>query len=208
MGGPVYVSGASEGLLDEAVVEVIIRHVGAEPHRFFGGRGKGSLLKQLGGFNAAALHFPWFVLVDLNSSAHCVAEQRRRWLPNPSPKMCFRIAIREVEAWLLADRERIAGFLGVPLMRVPHDPELLEDPKQTLVNLARNSSRVAIRSDLVPRPSAGRSEGPAYTSALSQFVRDPSAGWRPGIAAARADSLGRCLTRLESLVRECGAELG
>lgn len=55
--------------------------------------------------------------------------------------MCFRIAVREVEAWLLADAEQAAGFLAVPLARIPAEPETLPDPKATLIALAGRSRK-------------------------------------------------------------------
>ena len=48
----------------------------------------------------------------------------------------FRIAVREVEAWLIADREALAGFLKIKIMHVPYKPEELVDPKRVLLELA------------------------------------------------------------------------
>ncbi len=62
-------------------------------------------------------------------------------MPDPAPYMCFRVAVREVEAWLLADREQIARFLSIARSRVPQSPETLDNPKQRLVELARHSRR-------------------------------------------------------------------
>lgn len=70
--------------------------------------------------------------------------------------MGFRIAVRAAEAWILADRGRVAEWLGVPAARVPHDPDSLDDPKPTLVDLARRSRRSRMRRDLVPREASGR----------------------------------------------------
>jgi hypothetical protein len=203
--GSVYIAAAAEGVLDEAVADTLIRQSGAETLRFYGGRGKANLLRQLPGFNAAARHGPWFVLIDLDDPVACPPARRRLWLPDPAPTMCFRIAVREVESWLLADRERAARFLGVPLARLPQDPDQVADPKQSLVNLARRSNKADIRADLVPRAGSGRSEGPGYTAALSQFVRDSANGWRPHAAAEQSESLSRCLSRLTALVEICKA---
>ena len=104
------------------------------------------------------------------------------WLPNPAAHMCFRIAVRAVEAWLLADRERIAQLLKITIAHVPQNPDELNDPKQQLINLARGSRLHTIRSDLAPREGSGRPVGPLYTARMIQFVNDETGGWRPGHA--------------------------
>lgn len=114
--------------------------------------------------------------------------------------MVFRVAVRAIEAWLLADRERIAAYLGVSLHSVPALPDALADPKQALVNLARKSRRRAIRDELVPREGSGRQVGPAYSSRLQDFVLHPADGWRPEVAAGNSDSLARCIRAIERLV--------
>jgi hypothetical protein len=52
-----------------------------------------------------------------------------------------RVAVREVESWVLADRRRIANFLSAPLNSIPMDPEQLDDPKMALLTLARAHAR-------------------------------------------------------------------
>jgi hypothetical protein len=86
--------------------------------------------------------------------------------------MCFRVAVRETEAWLLADRERLARFLGISTSRIPLDPEAMDDPKSLMVDLARHSRRREIREDMIPRSGSGRNVGPAYVSRLIEFVAE------------------------------------
>jgi hypothetical protein len=107
--------------------------------------------------------------------------------------------VRAVEAWLLADRERIASFLAIATARLPHDVEAQANPKRALVSLAAASRRRAIREDMVPRPGSGRTVGPAYVSRLIEFVSNSSSGWRPDIAAERANSLLRTIASLHTL---------
>jgi len=190
------ISAAVEGIVDEAVVRRLIAHAGGTPGAVYGRQGKSLLRQRIAGYNNAAQRVPWIVLVDLDRDADCAPPLRNAWLPQPASHLCFRVAVREVESWLLADVERLADFLGVSRSRVPAQPESLNDPKETLVNLARTSRRRDIREDLVPRPEGGRRVGPAYSSRLIEFV---SGRWRPEIAARRAESLRRaiaCLTRL------------
>lgn len=151
-------------------------------------------------FNRAAHYSHWCVLVDLDHDAPCAAALRDEWLPSRAELLRFRIAVREIEAWLLADRHRVAQFLGVAQSRMPLAPELEDSPKQVMVNLARRSHRRAISEDMVPRPGSGRTIGVGYTCRLIEFASDRNGGCRPDVAAASADSLGRCITRLREFL--------
>ena len=84
------ISIAVEGIVDEAVVRRLLEHVGAKLGRVYGKNGKQNLLKQLPGYNQAARHHPWLVMVDLDHDADCAPPFRARWPPSTSPKMCFR----------------------------------------------------------------------------------------------------------------------
>jgi hypothetical protein len=193
------ISGAVEGPVDEAVLRVLLSHFGKNPAGIYGKNGKPDLRKKINAYNQAGHRSPWIVLVDLNRDADCAPALRALWLPNPAPFMFFRVAVREVEAWLLGDRERIAAFLGIATSKIPVNPEALEDPKQAMVSLASRSRRRDIREDMVPRLGSGRIVGPAYTSRLIEFVTDSRSGWRPDVAARNSDSLNRCLLSLRGL---------
>lgn len=190
------ISAAVEGITDEAVVRKLITHVGAEPGTVYGKKGKPHLRSQIDGYNNAARHAPWVVLVDLDHTKGCAPTLCAEWLAEPAPQLCFRVAVRAVEAWLMADAEALADFLGVGRKKVPVDPETLANPKQALVNLASQSRKREIREDMVPRQGSGRTVGPAYASRLIEFVY---AHWRPAKAADRADSLRRTITCLKRL---------
>ncbi len=180
----------------------LIAEVGGQPGPMYGKNGKPDLLRRVLGYNSAAVNSPWVVLVDLDHDAACAPPFCERWLPNPARLMCFRVAVREVESWLLADRESLARFLRVPVARIPEIPETVDDPKQCMVSLARSSRQRRIREDMVPRQGSGRVVGPAYTSRLIEFVTDVASGWKPDIAASRSESLRRCLSRLRHLVEK------
>lgn len=192
------ISAAVEGVTDEAVVRRLVAHVGAEPGTVYGRVGKPHLKERIAGYNNAARHAPWFVLVDLDRDADCAPPLVAGWLPEPAPLLCFRVAVRAVEAWLLADADAIAGFLGVARKKIPGDPDALPAPKQALVNLARASRRRAVREDIVPREGSGRPVGPAYASRLIEFA---SSSWRPAAAADRSDSLRRAIACLRNLAK-------
>jgi hypothetical protein len=197
---PIVISSAVEGVVDEAVVKRLIVEAGGEIGPIYGKRGKSLLRQRVNGYNRAARHHPWIVIVDLNREADCAPPLKEIWLPNSGPFMCFRIAVREIEAWLLADRERFASFFRVRLSDVAAEPELLDDPKEAVIELSRRSRSRDIRLDMVPRPGSGRKIGPAYVSRLIEFVSDSQRGWRPERAARASDSLNRSLTRIRELV--------
>jgi hypothetical protein len=187
------VRAAVEGLVDEAIVRRLLDHVAIPLGPVYGKKGKSFLQQHICGYNNAARHAPWLVLIDLNHDAQCAPALRRSWVPCPATHMCFRIAVREIEAWLFGDPQRLSRFLAVPASRVPQDPESVERPKQQMVALARQSRRSAIRQDMVPREESGRMVGPAYVSRLSEFVGDAGRGWRPDVAAEHCPSLCRAL---------------
>ena len=201
MTNPVVISAAVEGILDEVVLRRLIEGMGAFPGSVYGKNGKSFLLEKLDAYNQAARFVPWVILIDLDHDADCAPPYQKSCLPNPAPYMIFRVAVREIEAWLLADRESLAKFLSVGVSRIPHDPENLNSPKSTMVEIARHSRRRDVRENMVPRVGSGRKIGPAYTSLLIEFARNPEHGWRPSVAAKSSDSLDRCMRRLEQLIR-------
>lgn len=190
---------AVEGVLDEAVAMRIVREVGADPGSIHGKRGKPAVLKALSGFNRAAQHSPWLVMVDLDGGGqHCAPLIVKEHLPVASSLMCFRIAVHAVEAWLLADIENFSAFFSVAQSRLPLNPDSIVDPKGAVVAVAGTSRKTDIRRGVVPRPGSGRRVGATYSSMLLDFTINH---WRPAVAAERSDSLRRCLDRLTEAVR-------
>ena len=205
---PVTVTAAIEGVVDEAVAKRLIAHVGGQTGKINGRKGKSLLKKGIEGYNEGARNSPWLVLVDLDTG--CALQLRNDWLPAPAALMCFRIAVHEVEAWLLADAETLAEYLKVRASRVPPNPERLPDPKDSVVALARQSTSKTIGREMAQssgRRSGGRPgnlwrPGPGYNSRLAEYARDR---WRPGVAARRSDSLRRAIAGLRTLVANAAA---
>lgn len=191
------ISTVVEGITDEAVARKLIIHVGAIPGTVYGKNGKPHIRQRIAGYNQAALRAPWLVVVDLDQDADCAPPLRAAWIPTPAPYLCFRVAVHEIEAWLMADAAALSGFLGVARNRLPNDPDAISAPKEALVHLARASQRRSIREDMAPREGSGRVVGPAYTSRIIEFV---SRHWRPAEAAHQSDSLRRAIRGLERLV--------
>src|SRR5262249_51529700 len=119
-----------------------------------------------------------------------------RWLNQQChANLLFRVAVREVESWVLADRHGFAEFLGISSVLIPAEPDLEADPKQTLINLAKRSRRSAIKSSIVPRQGSTATQGPDYNDCLGDFVRN---GWDSNAAKDRSPSLNRAWHRFMS----------
>lgn len=110
--------------------------------------------------------------------------------------LLLRIAVREAEAWLLADHEAMRQLLGANVV-LPPDPDLLPDPKQHLLQLARRARR-NVRLDLVRESGAVSSQGIGYNARLTDLV---TGTWSPERAAERSPSLGRTRKRLAQLAQ-------
>lgn len=192
---------ATEGYLDLAVIRRLLQLAGLRMGDVLWGEGrhtgKGGLSLRLGSYRAAAeAGQPFFVLRDLDNDAPCAPALLRELKAETGGLFCLRIAVREAEAWLIADRENLARYLRLRPSALPDDPEAVADPKATLAAAARRSRSRAIREGFVGRPGSGRPEGPDYAEHIERFTR---LHWQPEVAAERSDSLLRTLLRLAEL---------
>ena len=198
----VFVTAVVEGFLDEVLLRRVVQPVGLHVGRVHGGKGKSYILDKIAGYNDAAHHSPWLVLIDLNGNFDCAPTGLGAWLPDRARHMCFNVAVRSIEAWLLADRECLARWLGISKSLLPLNPDSLENPKLELIKLVGRSRHRPLRNDLLPREGSGRRVGPLYNARLSELVRDRDKGWQPERAAQNSDSLARCLRRLRRLAED------
>jgi hypothetical protein len=187
-----------EGNLDETVARKIIESEGGVVGEVYGRQGVDYIDKKIEGFNRLAQGTPILTLVDLmDVNLDCPVEIVQKWLPHRHEQMLLRFVVREIESWILADRESISRFFGVRMPLIPHHPEDLKDPKATLVELASNSKKEGLKSAIVPPPEAMNDEGPAYTSRMQRFVRNQ---WSPIDAMENAPSLRRCIRAVHYLL--------
>ncbi len=96
---------AVEDSLSESVLRAIIRHSGRDYQIgvCYCRGGFGYLKTKIAGFNNAAKRTPFVVLADLDDS-ECDPLMIRKWLPNGAIRnLIFRMAVREIESWVLAD---------------------------------------------------------------------------------------------------------
>jgi hypothetical protein len=148
-------------------------------------------------YNRSAKSIYYLTLVDLmDTDEPCAPEVVIEWVPYREPKMVFRVVVQELESWLLADREGIAGFIKIDRLKVPAMPELLPDPKDALIRLARRSRSKPIRSGLVPETGSQAKVGKLYASEMIRFINTQ---WDIEVARMNAPSLEKCLQRLEEI---------
>ncbi len=190
---------ATEDSLSEAVAHRLIEaeNKGMHVAVSMGRKGNGYLKNILPSLTKIARSIPVLLLTDLDR-VECPAILIENWcrVSDLPTMMLFRVAVRETEAWLLSDREGFAQFSGVPLHRIPLNPESLNDPKDVLLNLVRRYGRRNIKADIVPKRGSTAKVGLAYNQALCSFTQG---GWSLDRASQTADSLNRARRRIHEL---------
>ena len=186
-----------EGQTDLHVVNRLLRHVGVSDIQQRESGGKGKILVNLSKYNEAAQYSTkWLVVLDLDRDADCAPGYVKNILPSPTKGMMLRIAVRSIEAWLMADRGKMAQFLKIPAANFPHNPDTEKDPKRFLIDLIRRRCRgKQFLYDMLPAEKSGREVGPGYSSRIANYVQN---SWRPEVAAQHSDSLARCIRALKS----------
>jgi hypothetical protein len=187
---------AVEDVLSEFVVMKLLAvanrdyHVGSVYRR----GGFSYLRSTINGWNAAAKGKPFVVLTDLDDNP-CPAELLGGWWTSAqNSNLIFRVAVREVEAWLLADVGNIAEYLQIGEKHVPQEPDEIPDPKATLIGLARRSRLKYVRDSLLPQQGSTAKQGLGHNDCLGVFVREK---WDVRTACARSPSLSRAMKRFD-----------
>ena len=191
---------AVEDNLSDVVSTKILKHLGIEillriPNIY---QGKSYLKNRAAELNRSAAAPPYvFMVTDLDSPQTCVPELIQSWVRAPLNSGFFlRVAVMEIESWIMADRGALAAFLSIPVNRIPSTPDEIPQPKEFLVSLARKSRKKSLRDQLVPRIGAATTKvGPEYNNCVGEFVR---VHWDMERAAAVSPSLKRTLNRIRS----------
>ena len=189
---------AVEDELGESISTQILRHFDIEIWYTIRGKGNVPLRQKAPEFNRSANGAAIFLLTDLDSPRECPPRLIRSWIKGPlNPKFFFRVAVMEVEAWVMADRIGFADFLSVPLHRIPSPTDNILNPKEFLLSLARRSKKKTIREALVPTQGSTLGIGNQYNTLLSEFVQDH---WDLERAASVSPSLKRTLDRIGQVI--------
>lgn len=139
------------------------------------------------------------LLTDLDNT-ECAPQLIKNWFGSTDadsavpPNVIFRIAEKEIESWLIADRPEFASFLGISKDNFAIDPDSLPDPKQHLLNIIRLKGRRKYHRDMLPGENARI--GPMYNPKLSEFV---NMYWNPERAKLYSQSLRRALAALDRI---------
>ncbi|OFY50973.1 MAG: hypothetical protein A2W85_05010 [Bacteroidetes bacterium GWF2_41_31] len=191
----IYLNLIFEDDLSEMVLTRLLSHFDTKysVNVAYNGRGFGYLKNNIKGFNQASLIIPHLMLTDLDNYP-CPPSLINDWVTfQMNPNFIFRIAVREVESWLLADIEGLSNFLLVASANFPLNPEQEPDPKKTLIRLAKKSRNRRIREDIVP-VNANATIGPNYNDCLMEFVFNV---WDVERAIPRSKSLEKAYYRLD-----------
>jgi hypothetical protein len=156
--------------------------------------------KNIRAYNFAARHSYFFVITDLDRD-ECAPALIQKWLPDrQNTKLIFRVAVHEIESWLLADRNNFADFFSISRDIIPLDPESIADPKQTVISLARKSKKKNIREGIVPVDNYSRI-GPGYNFEFRRFIQYH---WNIDAARNNSTSLNKTILALEKILLEAG----
>lgn len=185
---------AAEGESDREVAKAVVRAAGRTVNQVRIAGGKSRLDPLIAKYNAASSQAPWVVFRD--SDSDCPVTLRNRLLSSVtllSPQFSLRIAHSMTEAWLLADADSFADYFGVPVNRVPREPDHLQHAKQTLISLCVRSRSRRIRDDMT---APSNHAGPLYVARLNDFA---STAWRAWEASSASDSLRRAINHIQRL---------
>ncbi|MEE4376831.1 MAG: hypothetical protein V2J55_04870 [Candidatus Competibacteraceae bacterium] len=189
---------ATEDALSEAVAEKLLAQKGVcDIHARIRKEGSGYLKKRVAELNRLAEKvMPVLLITDLDQK-RCPAKIIAEWLPTPrNERLLFRVAVRETESWVLADRAAFSSFIGISIAAMPTAPDELSDPKTTLLNLVRKSSNRDLKQDILPAKGSTSLIGLGYNSRLCHFVHSH---WKSARAAECSPSLSRALSRIQVL---------
>jgi hypothetical protein len=189
---------ATEDALSEAVAESLLTQSGIRDiHTKIRREGFGYLKKRVAELNRMAEKvMPVLLITDLDQK-NCPAQMIAEWLPvRRNERLLLRVAVRETESWVLADRTAFARFIGISVAAIPTAPDELSDPKAALLRLVRQSSSRHLKQDILPAKRSTSPVGLGYNSQLCHFVR---AHWKSNRAAEYSPSLSRALLRVQDL---------
>lgn len=175
---------------------------GYSPQRLHSKRagGFGGIRGNLEKYLKLAMRQPVVLITDLDRYK-CAPALIAEWFGDSelSRFLCFRVAVREIESWLMADRTNFAAYLGVSEAKVPREIEKDNDPKARLFSIAKTARR-DIREEIVRRSPTGLAQALGYNDVLSTYV---DSNWNMDAAAQQSSSLRKAidgLSRLKNIV--------
>jgi hypothetical protein len=157
-------------------------------------RGSGYIKKKIQAFNNAATYSNFLIITDLDQN-ECAPVFIDELLGNNKNKGLFlRIAVREIESWIIADRKNFSSYFSISVDKVSKNPESIIDPKKYIFQLAKKSRSRIIRTGIPPSDATARL-GPEYNEILVRFVNER---WDFLEALQNSDSLRRFVMQFDN----------
>ena len=171
---------------------------------------RGSEIKsKIRGFNDLSVRTPVVLLTDLDTD-DCAPMTKRKLLGDMEKQDDFivNIAVDEAEAWLMADRDNFAAFLGIDTEKMPASSpqkqggmkacQEMRIPMKASYYLTHSlileSSKAELKAQM---KSHGRKcKGKEYNTAMLPFI---DSQWNMEKAKENSDSLRRMIERLQAL---------
>jgi hypothetical protein len=186
-----------EGFTDEVFVRRCFSDLGLGVSTVFGKRGVTYVIDKAPAFAVRGEYSNLLILADfMDLKQACPPEARAKLVPNAPDRTLVRLAVNEIESWLLASRAELAHYFNISPARIPAEPDKVPDPKQTLVNLARASGRGRIRSMFVPKAGVSSAVGEGYVDGFQEFMKEH---WSMASAAAASPSFARFVDRAKEV---------
>lgn len=180
-----------EALIMQSSVKAVVEYSQAT-----GGFGK--FKEKISSMNTIASNvMPVLMIADADQDI-CVVRQRNSWMPKyPSEKFSLRLAVRESESWLLADRDGFSAFAEISPDLIPRAPDATENPKELLLQLIKRSRKRQLREEMLPTKGIRSKIGLGYNIHLRDFVKNY---WNAERAANNSPSLARSIPRITALL--------
>lgn len=158
--------------------------------------GNGYLRSSLGKFRQMSRREFVLLVTDLDR-ANCAPTFLASWTSGTAlpEKFLLRICVREIESWIMADRLGFGRLVGVSRANIPRNPDELDDPKRSLLQIARRGHK-SIRQELLASRGAVASQGLGYNRTLCAFAETD---WSVERARANSASLQRAVQRIAAL---------
>ncbi len=188
----------SEDQLSEIVIQkMITRYKAFSNHNIasLGKQGRGYIQRKINDFNKQN-RIPFFILADLDSD-ECAPGLIKKWMKGQiNHNILLRFAVREVEAWLLADTKGFSNYTKLDhslIIKEVDKPDKLTDPKGKLISLVDRSRNRVLKNDIVQKNNHSYKQGPGYNSRLSDYINNY---WEIERAVASSDSFKRAVNSL------------
>jgi hypothetical protein len=156
-------------------------------------RGRNYISENINFFNDSAEGTVYIILADLDFD-ECAPKLVNDWLnENKHHNLILRIAVPEVESWLIADTQNFSRYFNIPKEEIREDVEDLHDAKEYLFFLIRKYCKKDIQDDILPKGTSTTGKG--YNKRMLKYI---SSYWKPYNAQKNSDSLFRCIKEISN----------